>query len=82
MLGRVLGFLSLALGLFALWAAPVSPRGADASEPSTLQEIVSRLHDIGNGDGGPFTVRSYNGFPIVAGLIFTLVGLPCLIFGS
>ena len=60
----------------------VAPRGADASDPSTLHDIVQQVSDLVSGEGGPFTERSYNGFPIVAGLIFTLVGLACAIFGN
>ena len=60
----------------------VAPRGADASSPDQLMEIAQQVNDLAAGQGEPFSERSFNGFPNVAGTIFLVVGLLFALFAQ
>jgi hypothetical protein len=58
-----------------------APRGVDASHWAPLEEIARQVNDLVSGDGGPFSERSYNGFPTVAGCIFLFLGVVIVLNG-
>jgi len=60
----------------------VAPRGLDDSDTSALDAIVQQIDELENGSGSPFTQRTYDTLPIVVGLIFSVIGIGCLIYGS
>jgi hypothetical protein len=56
----------------------VSPPGCDAvNDPSRLKEISEEIDRLVSSDGEaePFTLRTINWFPIVAGTIFLAIGI-------
>ncbi len=60
----------------------VAPRGADASGPDQLRAIAQQVNDLAAGQGEPFSERSFNGFPNVAGTIFLVIGLLFALFAQ
>ena len=56
----------------------VGPPGCDAvNDPSTLKEIQDQIERLvsSEGEAEPFTLRTINRFPIIAGAIFLVVGI-------
>jgi hypothetical protein len=60
----------------------IAPHGLDDSDTATLHEIVRQFDELKSGEGEAFKQRSYNTFPIVAGLIFFIFGVLATISGS
>jgi hypothetical protein len=56
-----------------------APRGVDTSDRGQLREIADRVNEVAGG-GDAFSVRSFNGFPNVAGAIFLFVGVIMVLF--
>jgi len=56
-----------------------APRGVDASDGRQLDEIADQVNNLAGG-GDAFSVRSFNGFPNVAGAIFLAVGVIFVLF--
>jgi hypothetical protein len=65
--------------VFATRDGRVAPRGVDASHSGDLQLIEQEVNALVKGEGEPFTERSFNGFPNVAGAIFLLFGVLMLL---
>jgi len=64
-------------------AGRIAPHGLDAIDGTAgLDEIRQQINDLVESDGEPFTERTYNWFPIVAGLIFLIIGLGAAISGT
>jgi len=63
---------------FATRSGEVSPSGCDAvNDPSSLREVSEEIERLASSEGAaePFTLRTVNWFPIVAGGIFLVLGI-------
>lgn len=61
----------------------VAPHGLDAIDGTApLDAISQQVNDLVDSQGEPFTERTYNWFPIVAGLIFVIIGLGAAVSGT
>ena len=58
----------------------VAPRGADDSSRDGLNQIAQQVNELVQAPGDPFSQRSFNTFPNVAGAIFLAVGLIFVLF--